>query len=106
MHPSSYLQVLIPILTLDRGPTKSAVLHGSEEEDPEEIERRVQEEHRRETIVQLLEPCLDQLEKGLTDKYVSMYVCILVSVCVSFVVNSACMSLAHVVHTYMHNCFT
>ena len=103
MHPSFYLQVLIPILTLDRGPTKSAVLQGSEEEDPEEIERRVQEEHRRETIVQLLEPCLDQLEKGLTDKYVSMCVCILVSVCV---VNSACMSLAHVVHTYMHNCFT
>ena len=50
------------------GPAKSIVLQETEEEDSEEIERHVQEEQRKETILKLLEPCLNALEKGLTNK--------------------------------------
>lgn len=67
--PISTFQVLTSILALDKGPTKSVVLLGIEEEDPEEIERRVQEdEQRKETILKLLEPCMNQLEKGLAER--------------------------------------
>ena len=44
------------------------LLQGSDEEDPEEIEKSVQEDHSRTTIVHFLEPYLDELEKRLTDK--------------------------------------
>ena len=64
------LQVLAPILVLDKGPVKTPHVTMIEEEDPEDAERHVQEElNRRETVQKLLSPCIEALKDGLAERF-------------------------------------
>ena len=64
------LQVLAPILVLDKGPVKTPHVTRTEEEDPEDAERHVQEElNRRETVQKLLSPCIESLKDGLNARF-------------------------------------
>jgi hypothetical protein len=63
---------LVPILVLERAPVKrpGARTMIGEEEDPEEAERRVQEEKKREeTMCKLLKPCVETLQSGLSQRF-------------------------------------
>ena len=71
IFPILWAQALVPILVLERAPVKrpGARTMIGEEEDPEEAERRVQEEKKREeTMCKLLKPCVETLQSGLSQR--------------------------------------